>query len=245
MAELPKHVIPNVDKFSPVDPNARVSLLIGTTNSHALETTVPIPRHHLLHETSPDHARVSPVSVPGVQTARPSTLTPNYITLPPVATARVHTHPLYPYTHTATLPPVLECSVFSHLPYDDTIGTSHDDNVFMDMLDEQVDMLPGGSIELPSPLRPNFELPDNKSASYMRSRNTMASIKLNQIKTENCRAAMQNNLEHNFLEEISPNERCPDFNKCFDNPVFPVAQSRPCKEDKIRLVYAHLPNTRE
>ena len=182
------------------------------------------------------HALVGPVSAPVEQTACHSTLT----TVPPpptVASTAVHSDTLHSRTYTVALPPVPECSVFAQLPYDDTIGTSHNNKLFIDMMDEHVDMSPGGSIELPLPLRPNFELPHNNSAIYMHSKNTMASIKLNPIKTGNCRAAMQNNLEHNFVEEISPNERCSEFNKCFDIPGFTVVQSKPSQEDKIRLVY--------
>ena len=241
MAALHEHVIPFVDKFPPFDPAARVSLLIGTNNPRALETNVPLPRQHpLIHDTSLGYALVGPVSVPLAQSDRPFPLDTHHNTVPPILTVSniaVHTDTLHSCTDSAALTPVPEGNVFEQRPDDDTIGTSHENKLFIDLMDEQVDILPGGNIELPLPLRPNFELPDNKSAIYMRSKNTIASIKRDPTKTDKCRAAMQKNLDHNFVEEIPPNERSSDTKKCFYIPVFPVVQSKPFKEDKIRLVY--------
>ena len=52
-----RHIAPYESEFSPFDPSASVSLLIGTNNEHALGTHVPLPDVYLLlHKTNQGHA---------------------------------------------------------------------------------------------------------------------------------------------------------------------------------------------
>ena len=69
------------------------------------------------------------------------------------------------------------------------------------------------------------------------SQTTIANIKKGSFKLEKCIEAMQKNIDKRFVEEIPQGEAQASGNIQFHVPVFPLVQSKPFKEDKIRLVY--------
>ena len=241
MALMHEHTAPYADKFPPFDSNARVALLIGIDNEKALNTQVPVPGvYPLLHCTSLGCALVGRACLPadhGAGAVRVVGACLTHSVEQAVTAAHVPRITDSDVTTTPARPLGTMNDVFERLPDDESLGTSHDDKVFLEHMQSNVKILPSGSIELPLPFKNDFVLPDNRSAIFMRSKNTITSIKRNPDKVAKCQLAMQKNIDNKFVEEVPQNDLYIDHDKRYYLPVFPVVQSKPHKEDKIRLVY--------
>ena len=69
--------------------------------------------------------------------------------------------------------------VFDRHMNDEAVGTSVDDKLFLCMMDERVEVLPSGSIQLSLPVCDNALIPDNRDDVHKRSYSMINSIKKN------------------------------------------------------------------
>ena len=66
-----------------------------------------------------------------------------------------------------------------------------------------ITVLLNGSLQMPLPFKTDFKLTDNRSSILITSKNMMNNIQKDPEKIKKCQLAMQKNIDHQFVEEIT------------------------------------------
>ena len=236
ISRLHEHVAPFAHNFPPLDKNAEVLLLIGVNNELALSTHVPVPDvYPLIHDTVLGYALVGRVNTDVAPPGHDTCVSVPHLKSDELPTTTDHTddEQLMSVAMMSLRQSINEplINVFVRHMNDETVGTSMDDKLFLCMMNERVEVLPNGSIQLPLPVRENVLIPDNRDDVRKRSFSTIKSIKKNAKKTQGCLTAMGKNIDLKFVEQVPSDELVLRKGKSCYIPVFPVIQSKPFKED--------------
>lgn len=123
-----------------------------------------------------------------------------------------------------------------HVRSDDELpGLSRNDLAFLDIMNNGVERLEDGTIQLPIPfIASKARLPDNHSAVYGRTLGTLTQLSKHSDRVTKCLAAMQHNLDQGYVEQVSDSVPHPAEGRVWYIPVFPVVHS---KKLKVRLVF--------
>ena len=125
--------------------------------------------------------------------------------------------------------------VFLTRPDDESPGPSQGDCAFLDLLSKEVSVTESGNIQLPLPFKNNMSyLPDNSSAVYGRTLNTLNQLKKCDWKIALCLESMQHNVSQGYVEPLSERHPTPEIGAVWYLPIFPVVNT---KKAKVRLVF--------
>lgn len=128
----------------------------------------------------------------------------------------------------------LTSDVFDEQSSDELIVYSREDQQFMNIVNDNIEINEEGFITMPLPLKePNFCFPDNKQAVFARTQNCLNRVKKDSSKLEKCIAAMQGHIDAKHVE-LAPPKNSESMNNTWYLPVFPVCHP---KKDKVRLVF--------
>ena len=113
---------------------------------------------------------------------------------------------------------------FAERPDDELPGLSSNDREFNRIVSDGVRINENNDIEIPLPVKTDVKLPENKSAVYLRSKNTLERLKRDKDKLSKCVEIMQKYVDRGHVEEVDPSIK-PGPQVCYI-PVFPIVNSK-------------------
>ena len=116
-------------------------------------------------------------------------------------------------------------------PDDELLGLSTDDREFQAIVEKGICINSEGKIEIPLPLRPGVQLPNNRGPIYYRTKNALQRVSLDAETTSECVIAMQKFLDKGHFEQVTEDSPGADRNYL---AIFPVQQP---KKRNVRLVF--------
>ena len=218
------HIKRFADKFPVVDSQLEVLLLVGTNCGEAMRTrcygnTVPF-----VHDTALGFALV------GSACLNASSDPSKARVLRTAAQDCEHFSATRTPYEKKRCEPSCQTDVFIERPDDEFYGPSKEDEDFLRIVSEGIIINKYYYIEIPLPFKRNFVLPNNYSAVFKRSRNTLLRIAKDTVKTDKCVDIMDKYLKCGHVEELLDDV---DNSKRNFIPVFLVEN----KSGKLRLVF--------
>ena len=129
-----------------------------------------------------------------------------------------------------------ECNTFARLPDDEQTGLSTEDRQFLSILGDGVTVDPKGFLQMPLPFKStNPFLPDNHKPVFRRTFSTLARLRDDPKKLQQCLDVMGKYIATGQVERVPEDELSPKTEgKTWWLPVFPVVHP---KKGKCRLVF--------
>ena len=78
-------------------------------------------------------------------------------------------------------------------------------------------------------------MPDNRKPVYVRTKNTLSRLALNEKRLKQCLDTMGSYISANHVEQVPRNQQEPEIGKAWWLPVFDVTTAK--KPDKSRIVF--------
>ena len=209
--------------FPHFDPNADVLLLIGRNCGRAMATQCLTKSEPYIHKSPLGYSLVGNICTQSQN---------EHIS---VMKTHIDSHDTLQisYNFSQKPPDYHIFDTFEKHHDDDLPGKSSYDRKFMSIMESNICPSREGNIQLPLPLI-HSNLPDNKSAVYMRSSKTLNKLKSDPVKLDACIQSMEKNLEARFVEQVPINEVNYPQNDVWYLNVFCVEHP---KKLKPRLVY--------
>lgn len=208
-----RHLAP---KFSSIDSQAKVLLLIGRDCARAMWCRSFSVHEPYAYQTALGWALVGRTGQRFTADQRSSVLC-----------TRVNTNPILTVANHQ-----LSNDPFTVMPDDEDIGKSRDDAQFLEIMACGAKLAQNGSIELPIPLKSHAKLSDNQITVQMRTRNTLKRLKQDEERWMGCIASMGDSIRQGHVEEI-PEAEEEHLGPTWYLPIFPVYN----KKGKTRLVF--------
>ena len=218
-----RHIRKFAESFPRIDPNLEVLLLIGANCGEAMHTRCYGASYPYVHKTALGYALVGPVCIDD-QDGTPC------VTLRSSVSNCEHfkTREVLPKIYKATS---LSEDVFLEHPDDELPGCSQEDREFLRIVSSGTRINEENKVELPLPLKPTPEPPQNKTAVYRRASNTLSRISKDPEAAEKCREIVEGYLNRGHVKQLSTEEER-DAHTFI--PVFLVKNE---SEGKFRLVF--------
>ena len=224
-----KHIRRFARHFPVSHPEAEVMILVGA-NAGDLMRTKPFGNvYPFVHETPLGYALVGPsCSKKDVPNDSPSVLRALRTSLETVNCDHTSADIIFE----KDVFPCLGKFPFKSFIDDDLPGPSQEDTKFIQLMEREVTVNDRGNLQLPLPLRDDAKLPDNQSAVYYRTKNTLSKLLRSPEKLTASLNAFEVYLKSGHVEEITSEEGQPNFT--YYIPIFPVYQE---PKKKTRLVF--------
>ena len=219
-----KHISKFANHFPEIDPNLEVVMLIGTNCGEAMKTRCYGKTYPYVHDTPLGWALVGPSCLD--ESSSPKVLR----TSVKPECQHFQACPNFPAPAANLLP--ASSDTFVEKPDDELPGLSSNDREFNRIVSDGVRKNENNDIEIPIPVKADVKLPENKSAVYHRSKNTLERLKRDEDKLSKCIEIMQKYIDRGHVEEVDPSTK-PGPQVCYI-PVFPIVNS---KKGKLRLVF--------
>ena len=204
--------------FPEMDPETEVLLLIGANCGPAMTTKVYGSHYPYVHKTPLGWSLVGPVCSKGEGK--------NAATVLKTSSSSVCEHSVSYKTFPQH---VDETRLFLEREDDDFEGLSRSDRQFNDIMAAGITTDKNGNIQLPLPLKETNSLPENKTAVFQRTRNTLNRISRDEDKTSECVKIMERYLDRGHVTPVPAPEVDNNANYI---PVFAVSS-----KSKTRLVF--------
>ena len=128
-------------------------------------------------------------------------------------------------------PSARNLDVFVQNEDDEEIGLSQNDKEFLSIVSDGVCVDEEGNLEIPLPLKQNFNLPNNASQVFKRTENTLGKLKRNPEKLAGCVQNIQRSIDSGYVEQVPlPDLRAQNVNS------MPVHIATHPKKGKHRVV---------
>ena len=224
------HISHHANKFPMNVSSAQVMILVGADCGELMETKTFGAHYPFVHKTPLGYSLVGPACVlpggsssPDLKVLRTSVDTSLSDS---ISAQRLFT------------PKVLSVdskmkSPFEVSPDDDLPGYSQEDtNKFLKLMEERVTLNEKGNIQLPLPIREGARFPENKSAVYCRTKNTIERLARSSDKLDACIATFQSYLDSGHVVQVN-NQQDVSKEVCYI-PIFPVYNE---DKAKVRFVF--------
>ena len=122
-------------------------------------------------------------------------------------------------------------STFETRQDDESPGLSQEDQLFVDIISTGITTNNDGRLEMPLPIKPNLNMPNNRNAVYHRTKNTLDKLKRDDDKLQKCLKVFGEYVAAGHVSQIN-NEAPAISGKTNFIPIFPVNS-----KTKIRLVF--------
>lgn len=222
------HMAHLADNFYEVDPKAEVLMLLGLDADEALSSYSSSTSPPFVHHTALGWALVGsvcPLKQP---------LSPKMTLLTVLDHEHFSTKPVFPNREVHSRTSLLR-DPFHVAPGDELTGPSREDLQFLDTVSTGIHVNDSGHIAMPLPFRSAIvRLPNNCSAVFQRTKNTLTRLKKDKDKLNQCIESMQKTISSDYVELVPASELTPAEGKAWWLPVFPVTHP---KKGKVRLVF--------
>ena len=99
--------------------------------------------------------------------------------------------------------------VFAQRTDDDQLDPSHDDQLFLKIVNEGARVTTEEHVELSLPLKPGVSLPDNRFSVLKRTENSCRTLQKTMWMLEQCVEAMAKDISEGYVEELDPQSPTP------------------------------------
>ena len=222
------HISRFKDYFPPTNEGYEVLLLVGANCGELMRSNSYGSRSPFVHHTPLGYAVVGPVCNPELRRNGENKIMVNCTT----AREGAHYQPtIVSRRFTPDYSKLKLESPFQTRDDDDLTGMSQEDIQFLDIISNGIIVNEKGNLQMPLPLKPNAEIPNNKNQVFYRTKNTLARLKRNPAKLQSSLKTFGEYLAAGHVEEVPRNRPDPDL-KCYLS-IFPIYNT---KKEKTRLV---------
>ena len=190
------HLAQYAHNFPKIDPHLEVILLIGTNCGDAMKTRCYGSKYPYAHDTALGWALVGPSCLSSPNSTRPRAMM-SYVDTKCdhlFATDQIN------IPKTPNIPQ--KNDIFIEKPDDELPGPSQEDQEFLHIVSSGIRVNAAGNLKLPIPFKEDKVLPDNKTAVYARTSNTLSRIARDPLRAQQCVESMQKYLDKGHVEEL-------------------------------------------